>query len=89
MLRIPTGILNDVIGEAQITTPAPSYKGRRLKNPLCHPGFCAATNIYSLCQQHRALAFSYERYLENQLQRRFGFDGTPIRLILKGPRQDK
>jgi GTP-binding protein len=27
--------------------------------------------------------FSYQRYLENQLRRNFGFDGTPLRLIFK------
>jgi GTP-binding protein len=27
--------------------------------------------------------FSYERYLENQLRRNFGFEGVPIRLLLR------
>ena len=31
-----------------------------------------------------AVHFSYERYLENELRRRFGFGGTPIRLVFKG-----
>ena len=28
--------------------------------------------------------FSYERYLENQLRKRFGFEGTGIRLVFRG-----
>ena len=31
-----------------------------------------------------AVHFSYERYLENELRRRFSFPGTPIRLVFKG-----
>jgi GTP-binding protein len=31
-----------------------------------------------------AVHFSYERYLENELRRRFGFAGTPIRLVFRG-----
>ena len=27
--------------------------------------------------------FSYKRYLENQLRRNFGFEGVPIRLLLR------
>jgi GTP-binding protein len=27
--------------------------------------------------------FSYERYLENQFRKCFGFEGTPIRFILR------
>jgi GTP-binding protein len=27
--------------------------------------------------------FSYQRYLENQLRKNFGFEGTPLRLIFK------
>jgi hypothetical protein len=30
-----------------------------------------------------AVHFSYRRYLENQLRERFGFDGTPIRLVFR------
>jgi GTP-binding protein len=28
--------------------------------------------------------FSYLRFLENRLRETFGFEGTPIRLILRG-----
>ena len=27
--------------------------------------------------------FSYERYLENQFRKSFGFEGTPLRFILR------
>ena len=31
--------------------------------------------------------YSYERYLENQLRKTFGFEGTPIKFILKKERR--
>ena len=30
-----------------------------------------------------AVHFSYRRYLENQLRERFGYDGTPIKLVFR------
>ena len=27
--------------------------------------------------------FAYQRYLENQIRKAFGFEGTPIRFILR------
>ncbi len=81
--RIPTGRLNDLIGEAQQMLQAPGYKGRRLKISYATqvavepPTFVLFVNSIDL------LHFSYERYLENQVRRAFGFGGTSIRFILR------
>jgi GTP-binding protein len=32
--------------------------------------------------------FTYERYLENQIRKEFGFQGTAIRLVFRG-REEK
>ena len=29
------------------------------------------------------MPFAYERYLENALRKTFGFEGTPLRLVLR------
>jgi len=34
-----------------------------------------------------AVHFSYVRYLENEIRRRFGFHGTPLRIELRGARE--
>jgi len=31
--------------------------------------------------------FAYQRYLENQFRKSFGFEGTPIRFILRNKNQ--
>lgn len=81
--RVPTGKLNDLIGEAQQMLQAPGYKGRRLKISYATqvavepPTFVLFVNAVDL------LHFSYERYLENQIRRAFSFEGTSIRFILR------
>jgi GTP-binding protein len=33
--------------------------------------------------------FSYQRYLENKLREAFGFEGTPIKMIIRGKNEDE
>ena len=33
--------------------------------------------------------FSNERYLENKLRESFGFEGTPIKMIIRGKNEDE
>jgi GTP-binding protein len=35
------------------------------------------------CNNAELFHFSYQRYLENCLRQTFGFNGTPIRLIIR------
>lgn len=79
--RIPTGMLNDLVNEAIAMVQPPSDKGKRLKiyymtqAGIKPPSFVVFVNDLELFH------YSYERYLENQLRRNFGFEGTPIRFI--------
>lgn len=81
--RISTGVLNDALHDATSVMQPPSNKGRRLKIQYCTqvstrpPTFVLFVNDASL------MHFSYERYLENYFRKTFGFDGTPIRLLLR------
>ena len=38
------------------------------------------------CNYAQYVHFSYVRFLENRLRESFGFEGTPIRLVLRGKR---
>jgi len=79
--RISTGMLNDLINEATAMVQPPSDKGKRLKIyymtqiGVKPPTFVVFVNDLDLFH------YSYERYLENQLRKTFGFEGTPIRFI--------
>ncbi len=81
--EIKTSVLNDVIGDAALLHPAPSYKGRRLKiyfvnqSGVLPPKFTFNVNNKGLVH------FSYERYLENTLRDNFELEGTPIVIQFK------
>lgn len=82
-LRIDTSILNEVIMDAQLQTPAPAINGKRFKIfyatqvSVMPPTFVLSVNDPKL------MHFSYRRYLENKIRDAFGFDGTPIRVIAR------
>ena len=79
--RISTGMLNDLVNEAVAMVQPPSDKGKRLKIyymtqiDVKPPTFVIFVNNLELFH------YSYERYLENQLRKNFGFEGTPIKFI--------
>lgn len=80
-LRISTGMLNDLLNEATAMVQPPSDKGKSLKlyygtqAAIKPPTFVIFVNRMDLFH------YSYERYIENQLRRGYGFEGTPIRFI--------
>ena len=81
--RITTGLLNDILADAQAALQPPATSGRRLRiyyatqQGVQPPTFVFFVNDMTL------MHFSYERYLENHLRKAFGFDGTPLRFILR------
>lgn len=86
--RIPTGVLNEALADAQASLQPPVTSGRRLKiyyatqQGVCPPTFVFFINDESL------MHFAYERYLENSFRKSFGFVGTPIRFILREKKKD-
>ena len=82
-MRITTGMLNNVLADAQARVQPPTDKGRRLKiyymtqtgiKPPCFVIFCNSRELFH---------FSYQRYIENQIRAVFGLEGTPIRLVIR------
>lgn len=81
--RLSTGVINDLLAEAVAMTPTPQDKGRHLK---IYYGTQVGTHppqIALFINDRKLMHFSYERYLENQIRKNFGFDGTPIWLLLR------
>ncbi len=80
---LPTGLLNDCIGEAQLNLQTPIIGGRRLRIYYATQVSCFPPHFLLFVNDETLLHFSYERYLENQLRKTFGFEGTPIRFSLR------
>lgn len=78
-----TSILNDVIGEAALLHPAPSYKGKRLKIYFVNQSGSKPPKFTFNVNNKGLVHFSYQRYLENVLRENFELEGTPIIIQFK------
>lgn len=83
LMRVSTGMLNDVLADAVARVQPPSDKGRRLKIYYMTQIAVAPPTFVTFCNSTELFHFSYRRYLENCLRTTFGFRGTPIRLIVR------
>lgn len=82
--RISTGGLNSWLNEAIYLNPPPAVKGRELKiYYLVQVGVKPPVFVFFI-NDPELVHFSYKRYLENQLRRAYGFEGTPVRLVFRG-----
>jgi len=81
--RITTGLLNDMLAEATARVQPPTDKGRRLKIYYMTQTGVRPPTFVLFCNNAELFHFSYQRYIENCLRETFGFEGTPIRLVIK------
>ena len=82
-MRISTGMLNNVLADAQARVQPPTDKGRRLKIYYMTQTGIKPPNFVIFCNSRELFHFSYQRYIENQIRAVFGLEGTPIRLVIR------
>jgi GTP-binding protein len=82
-LRISTGTVNDVINEAVLMNQPSISGGRRLKVLYSTQVSVKPPTFAIFVNNPDIMHFSYERYLENQIRKAFGFEGTPIRFVIR------
>ena len=82
-MRITTGLLNDVLADAQARVQPPSDKGRRLKIYYMTQAGTRPPHFVIFCNSRELFHFSYQRYIENQIRSTFGLEGTPIRIVIR------
>jgi GTP-binding protein len=82
-LRIPTGLLNDMLSQAIAITQPPSDKGKRLKIYYMTQVSIRPPTFVIFVNSKELMHFSYVRYIENHLRKQFGFVGTPIHMIIR------
>ena len=82
-MRITTGMLNNVLADAQARVQPPTDKGRRLKIYYMTQSGVRPPTFVCFCNDAQLFHFSYQRYLENQIRAVFGLEGTPIRMVIR------
>ncbi len=81
--RIPTAEVNEFMREVFATHPL-SEKGKVLKVFYATQASTHPPTFVIFVNDPQLVHFSYRRHVENQLRRRFGFEGTGIKLIFRG-----
>lgn len=81
--RISTGMLNDVLADAQTRVQPPTDKGRRLKIYYMTQVGVRPPHFVAFCNDAKLFHFSYRRYLENCIRSTFGLEGTPVVLSVR------
>lgn len=88
-MRISTSVLNQVVEERYCNQSAAYRKnGQRLK--ICMPHRLKPNRRHLLfLLMSRKSAFFVQRYLENKLREAFGFEGTPLQMIIRGKNEEE
>lgn len=86
-MRISTSVLNQVVSDAQMANPIPMKNGRMPKIYYMTQASVKPPTFVLFVNAPELIHFSYMRFLENRLRESFGFEGTPIRLILRGKKE--
>ncbi len=88
-MRIATAVLNQVIEDAVAVNPTPTDKGQRLKILYATQVKIKPPTFVIFVNEPELMHFSYQRYLENKLREAFGFEGTPIQMIIRGKNEEE
>jgi GTP-binding protein len=88
LARITTSKLNAVLQNAQDAHAAPSHAGRQLKIFYGTQVRSDPPTFMIYVNEPKLMHFSYIRFLENRIREEYSYLGTPIRIVVKGRRDD-
>ncbi len=81
--RVPTGLLNEVLTQAMVMQQPPSDKGKLLRIYYMTQVAVKPPTFVLFVNDKELMHFSYTRYIENQIRKTFGFQGTPLRFLVR------
>jgi len=87
-MRIQTSVLNELLMDAVAVNPPPSHRGKRLKILFMTQADIKPPKFIIFVNDPEIMHFSYLRFLENKLRESFGFEGTPLKLIVRGRKSE-
>lgn len=88
-MRVATGVLNEIMAEAVAMQQPPTDKGKRLRLFYITQASVKPPTFVIFVNYKELMHFSYTRYIENKIREAFGFNGTPLRFIIRERNEDK
>lgn len=85
--RVSTGELNRFFEQILATRSPPTQGGKAPRLYYITQAETAPPLFVVVASQPEAVHFSYRRFVANQLRKRFGFEGTPIRVTYRSKRR--
>ncbi len=80
--RVPTGLLNRMAQTFLYSVPIPSQQGRNRAFYMTQVG-TAPPSFAVFVKDRRGIPDSFTRYLQNKIRDRFGFEGSPVRIVYR------
>jgi len=87
--RVGTGELNRFFAEVLETRPPPTSGGKAPRLYYVTQADTAPPTFVIVSSAPEAVHFSYRRFVVNQLRKKFGFEGVPIRVFYKDKRRGR
>jgi GTP-binding protein len=87
--RVATGELNRFFEQVLATRPPPTMGGKAPRLFYITQAETAPPTFIIIASAPQAVHFSYQRFVANQLRKRFGFEGVPLRIFYKSRRREK
>ena len=81
--RIQTATLNRFLEAVVAQHSPPVHRNRRVKFYYCSQVATRPPTFAFVVNQPDGVAPSYKRFLENQIREQFGFEGTPLRTLVR------
>jgi GTPase len=87
VLRIKTSLLNRALQDIIHKHPAPTQRGRVLRIKYISQTGVRPPSFALFVNDPRRMHFTYLRHIKNGLRARFGLEGTPLIVMLRGERE--
>ena len=82
-MRIQTSALNELIRDAVAVNPPPTKKGKQLKILFVTQADINPPRFVLFVNNPELVHFSYLRFIENRLRESYGFEGTPLKFVIR------
>ena len=86
--RIKTHELNDILRELRIRHPMPAKRGKRLRIKFVTQTAVNIPTFVFFVNDAQLVTTEFQRFLSNLIRERYGFVGTPIRILFRGSKSE-